>query len=146
MQHYLPKAHLRGFTNCGLRKKKNGKLRVIDFVDRKTFSASPGEVARVRDYYVFQNTDGKDDYRVETEIFKQIDGAAPRIIREMEEKRTIPTGEDWELLCAFVVFLELRVPRFRQVSQEISQHVRRNGTRTLQPRRILCRSAENKRC
>src|SRR5712691_13262965 len=119
--HFLPESYLQGFSDRGLKAKK-GRLRVIDFESGRCFPATPHNVAHIRDYYVFQNIQGGQDFRVETEILQKIDDSAAKVIREIEDNLALPIGDDWEALCAFVVFLELRIPQLRQVSYKIAQH------------------------
>lgn len=121
MQHYLPQGYLRGFAPQG-HGNKTGKLRIIDLLERKCFSAGPQDVAKVRDYYVFINTQGEADYRIETELFNRVDNDAARIIRQIDQTQSIPKGGDWEALCAFIAFMQLRTPQFRQANQEVAQH------------------------
>lgn len=121
-QHYLPKGYLKGFTDQGY-DSDAGELRVIDLHTRKCFTAKPDGVAKMRDFYVFLNTDGQPDYRVEKEILQQVDSDGARVIRNVARTMQLPTGRDWEILATFIAFLQLRVPQFRQANQEVSQHI-----------------------
>jgi hypothetical protein len=84
IHHYLPKGYLRGFTNFGFRK-KNGKIRVVDFEIGKCFTTAPKQVAAIRDYYTFVNQQGQADYRFETDFLSKLDGDAARIIQTIEQ-------------------------------------------------------------
>jgi hypothetical protein len=116
MHHYIPQSYLRGF--CA-----DDSIVVVDFDGKRVYEAHSQNVAKVKDFYAFVNEQGEDDYRVESEVLQRIDSDGARVIAGIERTQRPPTGEDWAALCAFVVSLELRVPRFRQAGQEIAQFI-----------------------
>jgi len=122
MQHYLPQGYLKGFTAHG-HQSKNGTLRAIDLLERRSFGCRPKDVAKIRDYYAFESVNGGLDYRIETELFQRVDNDAATLLRRIDETRKLPTGEDWSAFCVFLAFVQVRTPQLRHANLEVAQHL-----------------------
>jgi hypothetical protein len=102
--HYLPVSFLKRFTDS------NGFLHVLDFDKQTTFKTTPQKVGKIRDYYVAETIDRPDDLGAERILSSFEDKAGP-VLEQITRQNRIPLDtDDWVCVCAFIAFLECRLP------------------------------------
>jgi hypothetical protein len=113
--HFLPKSYLEGFT-------KDEKVWVYDRTRNEFRQQSPRDTAVIRDFYVFENAKGEDDYGLEV-YFSRIEGKAKATIRDLEKQAQI--SPDARLnLALYISFLMVRSPKFdREVNETADARV-----------------------
>jgi hypothetical protein len=108
--HIVSAFHLAEFTDNRTRK---GRLFVFDKNLGKTWSDSPDRVAWLKDFNMV-DVDGVDPMGVE-KAFGVLEGATAPILRASVDDRKMPTGDDLDVLLAYVALATLRVPQFRNI-------------------------------
>ncbi|MYC75038.1 DUF4238 domain-containing protein [Candidatus Poribacteria bacterium] len=106
--HYIPQCYLRGFLDPSLEKEQ---FHVIDKTDRRCFVTTPRNVGSQRDFNRV-NISGQPIDAVE-KLFAEIDGEIARILKDVEEKATLPESTDMETLIYFTALLYKRNPQIR---------------------------------
>ena len=91
--------------------RKKGQLHVIDKMDMRTFITTPRNVGSQNDFNRV-NIPGQPIDAAE-KLFAEIDGKIARILKDVEEKATLPEGVDMVTLSHFVVLLHVHNPQFR---------------------------------
>lgn len=109
--HFLPKSYLDGFTNGGL-------IWLYDRSKKEYRRQPPINTAVIKDFYVFENVDGKSDFGLET-FFSKIEGGAKEAIVDLEKGEKI-SPETRLALAHFIAFLMVRSPKFDRQMQEIA--------------------------
>lgn len=106
--HYIPQFYLAGFTESG---DKDDAIHVTDIREKKEFITNPRNVGAQRD---FNRVDipGVEIDELEKSFSKFESKVAP-VLSRIIQKKTLPSGEEMEILVNFVALLGTRNPQIR---------------------------------
>jgi hypothetical protein len=112
--HYVPLFYLKGFTKSG---EEGGQLHVFDKGRCKAWASLASRSASEGGMYGIEPQAGVDADAVER-AFSGVEGVLARVLREMIESRSIPTGESRDILLNFIAFSFARTPRAKSLIHE----------------------------
>jgi Protein of unknown function (DUF4238) len=123
--HYLPACYLADFTLSG---EKDGVLHVLDQDNIKEWSSSPLKVARCNGFYAVDFGPNVHPNIIE-DILSRIESLVSKVIRDVVQNETLPTGEQFDWLLNFVAIQATRTPRIRSlvstvVEKTVKDHFR----------------------
>lgn len=116
--HYIPEFYLAGFTPSGSR---DDYLWVFDKEKQKRWRSKPNAVACEKDFYQIR-IPGFDPNTFE-DWLSEIESRAAPVIKNMEAAETIPAGDDFVALMAFVAVMAARVPVRRTAIREVFDQI-----------------------
>jgi hypothetical protein len=124
--HFVPKFFLRRFTLGG---GEDDDLFVFDQAREKTWRSSPLKAAKETGMYAGEGPDPE----VMERAMAAAEGEFGRIVGDVIEKETLPTGDDWIEFLGFIAVMFVRVPKYR----DRYQRARQSGSsrRTVEPAR-----------
>jgi hypothetical protein len=115
--HFLPKFYLDGFARDGL-------VWLYDRTKDEYRCQQPLNTAVIRNYYVFENQDGEQDYSLEN-FFSKIEGSAKSSIAKLEMHEELSIEERLDL-ASFIALLQVRSPKFdREANTAIDAAMKR---------------------
>ena len=126
--HYVPAFYLAGFTLQGSR---NSELFVFDCGQAKSWKSTPGKTGHQRDFYSVDLGSDVHSGTFESKVLSEVDGRCSRVIRETISSRRLPEGEDFSVLLNFVALSFVRIPRTRQLVNQVTDHVLQQKVRSL---------------
>lgn len=106
--HYISQGYLAGFTNTG---SKDGKLYSLDLDTGKAFRTSTANVAVKRDFNRV-DVSGQAIDALENAL-SSFEGKAIGAIRDVVNKRALPSEYQWMLIFNFIALIATRNPKFR---------------------------------
>lgn len=111
--HYLPQFYLKGFT----KEENKGKLFVFDKNICNQWLSLPKNIAYENDLYKMEKDEdiSADEDSLE-QSFAEFESMVAPIIKEMEERKIIPKGEDFILLINFIALIHCRLPSVNEQS------------------------------
>ena len=119
--HYVPQVLLAGFTDDGT---KAGRLHIVNLVRRKTYTSTPEETAKEKDYNLIE-VEGVDPFAIESGLFAtDIEGPAGPALATLRNGG-VPGDEDRRRLLAFMAMQELRGPSRREAYDDFTTRVMR---------------------
>ena len=107
--HFVPESYLSGFTLTG---KKKDKFWVIDKLNETVRRSTPQNEAHKRYLYKVKVEKGDDEFAIEKSFSKFENDAIP-VLKEIDEKHSIPCGEQYDLLINYLALQIVRTPKFR---------------------------------
>lgn len=107
--HYIPQFYLKGFTTDGA---KESQLSVLDLKERRQWAASVEKTATQTYLYRVRLKNGGDPAVLEKGLASVVEDKLAPILQRVISGRSLPKGQDFELLMNLVVLMILRVPAF----------------------------------
>ena len=108
--HYVPKSYLSRFVD----ESRPNQLHVLDKDSHRQWVANIQDIACERDFYRIEGATTPEAANELEDFFAKIESKSKPIIDELVLTRTLPEGENWEWLLAFVSALTIRGPAIRE--------------------------------
>ncbi len=126
--HYVPAFHLAQFTVDG---RRDSRLFVFDQSQIKSWPSTPDGTAHQRDFYAVDLGSEVHPATFESEVLSELDGKFSEVIRQVVSDKQVPEGDDLNTLLNFVATSMARVPRIRQLVNQVASHVAYEKVRSL---------------
>ena len=117
--HYVPAFYLAQFTIEGSR---NGRLFVFDQHRLNSWLSTPDGTAHQRDFYAIDIGSDVHPATFEAKVLSELDGKSSSIVHKLLSDKEAPTGEDLNVLLNFVAVSMARIPRTRQLVDQVASH------------------------
>jgi uncharacterized protein DUF4238 len=112
--HYAPRFYLGGFTD------EDGLVCVYEKGRPGGFRAAPHNTGLEKDFYTVETQEKPRDSALVEKLMATIDDLAAPILRKLVNQEPI-TAQDRSDFSYFMAFMYLRVPAFRELSQQIRE-------------------------
>ncbi len=105
-----------------------GRLHIVDLVRKKTYTSTPKETAKKKDYNLIE-VPGKDPAAIENGWFaNHIEGPAAPALEKVRQREAL-SEEDQQRLLIFVAAQALRAPGIRETFEAFSTQIAHNALR-----------------
>ncbi len=111
-QHYVPQVYLRRFC-------RDDKMWVYDIKNDKYYNQPTKQIAKATHYYSFEKPEGGHDTMIENH-FSKIEGLTNNVFSKIDNKDKLDS-EDKSILSTYISFQFVRVPRFREMHQYVTE-------------------------
>ncbi len=118
--HYVPAFYLAVFSIEGGR---DSELFVFDCGQAKSWKSTPDKTGHQRDFYSVDLGPAVHSATFESKVLSEVDGKCSSVIRETISNQRLPEGEDFSVLLNFVALSFVRLPRTRQLVNQVTDHV-----------------------
>ncbi len=116
--HFIPSSYLKGFTEGG---EDTSQFWCVPINNDKPFLTKPKDACSKRDYYTVE---GKDSLVVEKFYATEVEPRINKALRQIDESKKLPSGDDWRHLFLLATTLYLRVPSQRSSIEDLMKQAR----------------------
>lgn len=115
--HFIPVFYLNGFLQ------EDKRLNVFNTITGHSFKNTPNNIAYEKDLYRIERDNIEED--AQERAFGKFEGLAASVIKKINEEKTIPLGEEYNILIEFIALMFSRVPTMiKQASRPVSEITR----------------------
>ena len=118
--HFVPQFYLGGFAATVSARES---LHVVDIEKGKQWPSTPKDSAHERDYHAVDLGSGQDPMVIEKKL-AECEGKWALALRNTIEQKMLPEGDLLGDLLAFVAFMAVRIPRFRNQVTDFEDVIR----------------------
>jgi hypothetical protein len=107
--HYIPKFYLKGFIDA----KNKPNIWVYDKDDGRVIKATAKNIAVEKHYFSFLNESGERDSETIENLMAKMESEAAKVLNKIKSCSDL-TGDDKLIFAGFIACMMIRVPNFRQ--------------------------------